>query len=393
MTKPSIVMANWTNITDETICKKVLYLEIEHSRVRVWDLAILIPNALFLVFLLARLKRARTKLKQTSTPIFSAFFGLVWVSTGISIIRCVVSMTVNAALPVGDYVDKVLWLILRLFLLSTEMSVVTFGMAFGHLDSKTSIRRVLICTSTISLIYSGTQGALEFVNPDDSFHIDAKNYDLFGHGGMLFWFISSIFFSVIYSVIDLLPWTPVSYRLALPTKKSFYLYCLFLAFLNLVQAVGSGMLFYKVQPGMCIVDLTTYIYFTVFTPLVYRTFLSDFFGSTPPPTILFSYKAQQDELAEDDTVSLPQHSYSSTKTDSDIIFHGNSAMYESTHFDVHGSPSLQYDDADGFHSSVLLTRSLHEGIGSINASMEASVGESTHRRRSSDPVTPTVVHT
>lgn len=95
------------------------------------------------------------------------------------------------------YLLQVLWLILRFFLLSTEMSVVTFGMAFGHLDSKTSIRRVLFCTSTISLIYSGTQGALEFVKPDDSFHIDAKNYDLFGHGGMLFWFISSVCFSVV----------------------------------------------------------------------------------------------------------------------------------------------------------------------------------------------------
>ena len=49
----------------------------------------------------------------------------------ISLIRCIVSMTVNASLAAGDYADKVLWIIVRFFLLSTEMSVVIFGLAFG----------------------------------------------------------------------------------------------------------------------------------------------------------------------------------------------------------------------------------------------------------------------
>ena len=80
-----------------------------------------------------------------------------------------------------------LWLILRFFLLATELSVVIFGVAFGktwtwvidvsfsicgqntvnrsvshslcagHLDSKTSIQRVLIITTFIALGYSITQ--------------------------------------------------------------------------------------------------------------------------------------------------------------------------------------------------------------------------------------------
>jgi len=44
----------------------------------------------------------------------------------------------------------------------------------GHLDSKTSIRRVLIATSCLSLAFSISQGALEFVSPDESFHVIAK---------------------------------------------------------------------------------------------------------------------------------------------------------------------------------------------------------------------------
>jgi len=42
-------------------------------------------------------------------------------------------MTVNASATAGDYADKVLWIVVRFFLLSTEMSVVIFGLAFGKL--------------------------------------------------------------------------------------------------------------------------------------------------------------------------------------------------------------------------------------------------------------------
>lgn len=41
-------------------------------------------------------------------------------------------MTVNAAAAVGGKADKVLWVTVRFFLLSTEMSVVIFGLAFGE---------------------------------------------------------------------------------------------------------------------------------------------------------------------------------------------------------------------------------------------------------------------
>ena len=36
----------------------------------------------------------------------------------------------------------------------------------------------------------------------------------------------------------------------LSAKKSFYRYAAFLSFLNLVQAIGSGMLYGKIQEGM-----------------------------------------------------------------------------------------------------------------------------------------------
>ena len=79
-------------------------------------------------------------------------------------------------------------------------------------------------------------------------------------------------------MITLLPWTRLRERLALPTKISFYYYVGTLSLLNGVQCIGSGLLLWDVkESGLCIVDVTTILYYTLLTPFVYYTFLSDFF--------------------------------------------------------------------------------------------------------------------
>lgn len=319
-------------IITEPVCQWILYSDIKHSRVRFWDLIILIPNALFLMFLLWNLRVTIAKLRNTNSPMFTAFYSLVMSVALISVLRCIVSMTVNASLEPGDIADKVLWLVLRFFLLATELSVIVFGVAFGHLESRKSIQRVLLVTSILALIYSGTQGTLEFVNGGQKL-LPNQNYDVFGHGGMVFWMSTSAFFFVAYTVIFILPWTRLKERLNLPSKKSFYYYALFLAVLNFCQAIGSGLLYTGTLNGLCVVDATTYIYFTCFHPLVYGTFLREFF-KIAQPSILFSYKYQQDEATEEDTVSLPYQASGEKQHDStDNI--SDSGSYNSTHFDKH----------------------------------------------------------
>lgn len=62
-------------------------------------------------------------------------------------------------------------------------------------------------------------------------------------------------------------------------RKSFYIYAGTLAMLDLVQSIGAGFLNYtQNMVGLCVVDFTAAVYLTLFTPLVYHTFLSEFFG-------------------------------------------------------------------------------------------------------------------
>lgn len=103
-----------------------------NCRVRIWDIIILVPNVLFMIFLAIRFNRARLKLRATNSPIFMTVYCLVIGNVVISVIRCIVSMTVNAATSFGSTSDKILWVTVRFFLLSTEMSVVIFGLACGE---------------------------------------------------------------------------------------------------------------------------------------------------------------------------------------------------------------------------------------------------------------------
>ncbi|XP_014234530.1 transmembrane protein adipocyte-associated 1 homolog isoform X1 [Trichogramma pretiosum] len=337
-TDPSI---SYAGEDEDHFCKLILYKEIKDSRVRIWDIIILIPNLLFLLFIAIRFNRARLKLRATSSPIYLAFYGLVICSVVISVIRCIVAMTVNATASIGGTTDKVLWVTVRFFLLSTEMSVVIFCLAFGNLDSRSSIRRVLLATSFIALVFTITQGTLELVLPDDTFHIPSRDLYVYGHGGMLFWFCSSIVFSMIYLFILILPYTRLRERLTLPNRKGFYVYIGLLAALDLIQSIGAGLLNYTQNPaGLCVVDLTAAVYLTLFIPLVCHTFLSEFFGVTHP-TLMFSYKPQMDDAMEEDTVSLPhQQSFSSLKTDSDYIYQVHTPSFHVPLFQSQRMPNI-----------------------------------------------------
>ncbi len=142
------------------------------------------------------------------------------------------------------------------------------------------------------------QAILEFSYPDPSFYVVGSNLRLFGHGGMVFWLASSVLFTGVYLGILLLPVLPCRHSLSLPHKTSFYKYVAFLLVLNLVQAAGSLAVCGGISDGLCFVNMTTYIYFTTFIPVVYFTFLSGFFSAGAQPTLLFSYKAQVSERLE-----------------------------------------------------------------------------------------------
>ncbi|KAG8435911.1 hypothetical protein GDO86_007127 [Hymenochirus boettgeri] len=321
------VIFNSTNITVPHVCLVILFEDIGSSRVRYWDLMLLIPNVLFFIFLLWKLPSARAKIRVTSSPIFTTFYILVFVVAVVGITRAIVSMTVSSS-SAATVTDKILWEITRFFLLAIELSVVILGIAFSHLESKSSVKRVLAITAVLSLAYSVTQGTLEILYPDA--HLSAEDFNIYGHGGRHFWLASSCFFFLVYTLVSFLPKTPLKDRISLPSRKSFYVYAVILAVLNLVQGIGSALLCANIINGLCLVDVTTFLYFSLFAPLMYVAFLKGFFGSEPK--ILFSYKSQVDEPDEPD-VHLP-HPYAVPKKEGiDTGFYTNTQIDTTAYLD------------------------------------------------------------
>lgn len=185
-------------------------------RVRLWDLLIALPNLCFFIFLTIKFKSTRIRLRASTSPVMFTFYVLVCLNVTVSLIRCVLAMTVNATTSTGSSLDILFWILVRFFLLSTEISIVVFCLAFGHLDSHTSIKRVLIVTSLVSFAYSSIQGTLELIAPDENFYMPESNYQLFGHGGMVFWSCTCAIISFVYLVVTILPWTSCRNRIILP---------------------------------------------------------------------------------------------------------------------------------------------------------------------------------
>ncbi|XP_053576809.1 transmembrane protein adipocyte-associated 1 [Bombina bombina] len=318
---------NSTNITVPHVCLVILYEDIRSSKVRYWDLMLMIPNVLFFAFLLWKLPSARAKIRVTSSPIFTTFYILVFVVALVGITRAIVSMTVSSS-SAATVTDKVLWEITRFFLLAIELSVIILGLAFGHLESKSSVKRVLAITAVSSLAYSVTQGTLEILYPDA--HLSAEDFNIYGHGGRHFWLASSCFFFLVYTLVFVLPKTPLKDRISLPSRKSFYVYSGILSVLNLVQGMGSALLCAEIIQGLCFVDVTTFLYFSLFAPLMYAAFLKGFFGSEPK--ILFSYRSQVDE-PEDTDVHLPNPYPVTRKEGLDSGYYSNTQIDTTAYLD------------------------------------------------------------
>lgn len=69
--------------------------------------------------------------------------------------------------------------------------------------------------------------------------------------------------------------------------------------------LGTVLMMREVVEGMCMVDLTSFIYFAFYTPIVYVTFLKGYLADGGRRGNLFSYRLQQDDDEEQRDIASP----------------------------------------------------------------------------------------
>ncbi|CAF1152051.1 unnamed protein product [Rotaria sordida] len=273
--------------------------------VRYFDLIILIPNLIFLLFLIIKWYHTRTKL-NFNKPLLFTVSCLIFIVSFVNIIRCLYSMIfAEQTLYAIGIILKILWLLVRFTLLCTELSLLVFGIYFGRSNpNRPWIKtiKILIISSICSLIYTITQGVLEFRGDTRPSSFQLTNYNLYSYGGMKFLLISSSIFLLMYIIIFFLPILCRQHRKYLPIRRSFYIYCFIMAIINGIQIIGTILnLTETTKFAMCIVDGTTCIFYICFAPFVYHQFLRRALSSqTLIPQVMYADSTIIDDDDDDD---------------------------------------------------------------------------------------------
>lgn len=294
------------HIESNHVCKKILFISIcEGTGIRAWDVLLLLPALFFVAFLGIRWSSTKRKLLATHSMMFRTFHFLVATNVALALFRSLVSMILFGTTDpeTAQVLDKILWISLQSFMLFTEVSVLVFGLCGGQFDSFKSIRKIIVGCFLTTIAFTLSESVFELRYPDTSFlvHYNTKVYGLYGYGGASFCLATSVILTLVYALV--LFSTFIAYvrsRLDTPNKPPFYQYCAILMLIHCLQACGAGLIYINGNPnGLCLLNLASFLYVAFFAPLVFVVFLNPLFNSSQP-TLMFTYKAQLDDLEDDD---------------------------------------------------------------------------------------------
>lgn len=119
-----------------------------------------------------------------------------------------------------------------------------------------------------------------------------------------FWVVHALLAMLCYAAIVLLPFAPPGWRELLPAKASFFSYAVCLLGLYITMAVGSILVGSKVVGGYCVYGSAMWVYYSLYPPLVYFTFLQDFFSDDQLDMDLLYYSEMRDAGVFDDAQEL-----------------------------------------------------------------------------------------
>jgi len=289
-----------TLIKDDEPCKAILHYQIGGSFLRVWDVLILLPNLGFLFFLFYRLPTTRLRLRATNSSLYRILYSLVFTCSLVSSLRCFTAMLVHMANPAHDVANTVIWIFARFVFLSSELSVSVLCLTAASADRPGHSRRVLFVSSTTAFILCSIQAYLEIAKPFYGFQVMQSGYQIFGHGGPIFWAATSAMLVTFYSLVLFASLCPTKHLTLLPHPRLFYCYAMVQLVTNMLATLGATLIAINNHSGMCLTNMTSYAYFTLLSPVTYLCFLHTWITGSQP-SLLFSYRAQLDEEEEDAT--------------------------------------------------------------------------------------------
>ncbi|KAL6011994.1 Cullin-associated NEDD8-dissociated protein 2 [Asimina triloba] len=235
-----------------------------------YNLALIVPSALFIAFLLSKAKKSYSKLSYGRSYIMIAYYALLWIVSALNLAWCV--LQVWQCSP-GKELS---WTLLSLFtasgMLFLEISLVAFLLQGSQASGLEALTRTFVISGIVvggdillKAIYVFGFGVPLFIdNESESNHIK---------WGL--WVVHKLVLTAVYGFILFLHHT--KWRERLPARPAFYNYISMMFLLNAVALFACGLLGSGAAFGFWLYNLTTVCYHALYLPFLYVTFLADFF--------------------------------------------------------------------------------------------------------------------
>ncbi len=236
-----------------------------------------LPTLAFLAFLTWRLKPSLRRLVRSQSQIMTTYYAFLWVVCLLNLFR--VTFQIAESTDRNEKLWNFMWILTMAGMTTMEVSVVTF-LSQGYVATgREALARTLCISGAVALfdclvkvilvygyripLFLFAEGAADPLQAD-------MTWAKWG-----FWTTHHLFYLVVYLLILVLPHTHL--RDYLPARPSFYRYVACLCLCNMGLMIGAVMVGSKSVDGYCVYGFFTSLYFTLYPPLLYMTFLSEFF--------------------------------------------------------------------------------------------------------------------
>ncbi|KAJ4960747.1 hypothetical protein NE237_020657 [Protea cynaroides] len=235
-----------------------------------YNVSLIVPSVLFVVYLSLQAKKSFTKLSHGRSYIMIAYYGLLWLVSILNLAWCCLqTWECTSGMEFS-------WNLLSLFTTSGMLFLEVSLMAFllqGNYDSGLD---ALTRTFVVSGIIVGADILLKAIYVfgfEIPLFIDSEDTTQKVKWGL--WVVHKLLLTTIYGFILFMYHS--KWRERLPARPAFYNYIFVMFSLNVAALFACGLVGNSVGFGFWMYNLTSICYHGFYLPLLYVTFLADFF--------------------------------------------------------------------------------------------------------------------
>ena len=216
-----------------------------------------------------------------------------------SALRCFLAIILNLSNPAHDVTNTIIWEFGSSVFLTIELAVAALLVSEDNIRNHQT-RQLIAVSCILALAVTASQLYCELESPDYGLRVLQTNYQLWGQGGPVFSAVLAGSLALLYTAMIILLASPLHQYLHLKTKGRLLLYLTGLLVNHSLACLGSTLLSYRVTPGLCLTNISTYFYFSSLSPFLYISILkSDKFRPNILKNLQFSYSAQSNEDDEE----------------------------------------------------------------------------------------------